>query len=82
MKGENEELVTLDYDVPEIIDANIKRGEIIGKAILKYDGEEVATVPLKAEEDIAKGFSVGSTVVKITEPIHSIVEGILEYFLA
>ena len=82
MKGENEELVTLDYDVPEIIDADIKRGEIIGKAILKYDGEEVATVPLKAEEDIAEGFSVGSTVVKITEPIHSVVEGILEYFMA
>lgn len=81
-KGEDEKFLTLDYDVPEIVDAKITRGEVIGKAILKYDGEEVASVPLKALEDIEKGFSIGSALVKITEPFHSAAEGVLKYFLA
>lgn len=82
LKGEDEKLLTLDYDVPEIISANIKRGEVIGNAILKYDGEKVATVPLTAKENVDKGFSIGSSLVKLTEPFHSTFEGMLKYFLA
>lgn len=82
LKGEDEKLFNVSYELPKIIDAEVKAGEVIGKAILKYDGESVASVPLVANENVAKGFSFGSTFVNLTAPLASVFEGVWKVFLA
>lgn len=81
LKGEDEKFLSLNYEVPEIIDAEIKKGDVIGKVILNYDGEKVAEVPLISKENVEKGFSIGSKLVNLTEPFHSAFEGILKFLL-
>ncbi len=49
---ENSILVTAD--VPESVEAPIRKGEQIGSATLSYAGEPIATVPLVAAESVAK----------------------------
>ena len=82
LKGEDEKNLKLSYDLPKIIDADVKSGDVIGKAILEYDGEPVASVRLVARDDVDKGFSFGSTFVNLTEPLASVFEGVWEVFLA
>lgn len=82
LKGEDEKNFSVVYDVPKVIDAGIKSGETVGHAILNYDGEEVARVPLVAKDDVAKGFSFGSTFVKLTEPLISHAENFYKMLLA
>lgn len=82
LKGEDEKNFSVVYDVPKVIDAGIKSGDKVGHAILNYDGEEVARVPLVAKDDVAEGFSFGSTFVKWTEPLISHAEGFYKMLLA
>lgn len=82
LKGEDEKNFSIVYDVPKVIDAGIKSGETIGHAILNYDGEEVARVPLVAKDTVAKGFSFGSTFVKLTEALIPHAENFYKMLLA
>ncbi len=82
LKGEDEKNFSVVYDVPKVIDAGIKSGETVGHAILNYDGEEVARVPLVAKDDVAKGFSFGSTFVKLTESLIPHAENFYKMLLA
>ena len=82
LKGEDENLLQISYELPKIISAEIKVGDVLGKAILNYNGEEVASVPLVAKENVEKGFSFGSAFVNLTEPLASVFEGVWEIFLA
>lgn len=66
-KDEDEKLLTITYDLPKIVDAEIKRGDIIGEAILNYDGKKVASVQLAAIENISEGFSFSSAIVAFSE---------------
>ncbi len=46
--------IQVEADIPEAVEAPIRKGEQIGTAILSYAGETVATVPLVASESVAK----------------------------
>ncbi len=46
--------ILIEPDVPESVEAPIRKGEQIGTATLSYAGEEIATVPLVASESVAK----------------------------
>lgn len=46
--------ITVDCEIPESVQAPVKKGEQIGYAVLSYAGEKVATVPLVAAESVAK----------------------------
>lgn len=46
--------ILVSVDIPESVEAPIRKGEQIGTATLSYAGETVATVPLVAAESIAK----------------------------
>lgn len=81
LKGEDEKNFSITYDVPKIIDADIKAGDVIGKVILKYDGKEVSSVPLVALESVPQGFSFGSTLVKLSEPIIPHAENFFKWLL-
>ena len=53
-KERNELDVTTVCDVPESVDAPVKKGDIIGKITVYYKGEAVQTVDLAADRDVQK----------------------------
>lgn len=64
INGEDPKHYTLSYDVPKVINAPLKEGEIVGKIIIKYDNQEVGSVPMLSEKAEA-GFSIGSWLVGV-----------------
>lgn len=65
LNGEDASHYTLSYEVPKVIDAaQTAEGEVVGKAIVKYDGEPVGSVDMVAEP-VEQGFSVGSCLVNL-----------------
>lgn len=53
-KAVNLSSITVECQVPESVQAPVKKGEGIGTATLSYAGEKIATVPLVASESVAK----------------------------
>ena len=75
LNDEDSTNLTLTYEnLPVFIDAGIKSGDIIGEAVLKYEGKQVATLPMIALENVDEGFSLGSVIVKVTEPLFTIAQ--------
>ena len=82
LKDEDEKLFSVTYDLPKITDAEIKRGNIIGEAILNYDGKPVAKVPLAAVENVPQGFSFSSWLVKWSQNFKPETQNFLLKFVA
>ncbi len=82
LKDEDEKLLTVSYDLPKFTDAEILRGNVIGEAVLNYDGKPVASIPLSATENIAKGFSFSSFLVKLSESFKPAAQNFLLRFVA
>lgn len=60
LHGEDSSHYTLTYDVPRVIDAaQTGEGQVVGHAIIKYDGEQVGAVDMVADP-VEPGFSLGS----------------------
>lgn len=74
--------LSVDYEIPRVLEAGIKTGDAVGKAILKYDGREVASVPVVARESVDKGSSVVSKIVGWTEPLITVAQDFLTVWLA
>ena len=73
MAGEDSKLLKVTYDLPKIVDVGkgIDKGQVLGEAVLRYDGKPVARVPLVARSHVDAGFSLGSLLVQIIEPFLS-----------
>lgn len=71
MAGEDSKLLKVTYDLPKVVDADkgIDKEQILGEAVLRYDGKPVARVPLVAQENIKAGFSIGSLFVSVAAPL-------------
>lgn len=71
MAGEDSKLLRVTCDLPKVVDADkgIEKGQILGEAVLRYDGKPVARVPLVAQENVKAGFSIGSLFVSIAAPL-------------
>lgn len=71
MAGEDPKFFKITYDLPKIVDAGegIKIGQVLGEAVLRYDGKPVARVPLVAREKVKGGFSLSSFVISILAPL-------------
>ncbi len=82
LKDEDPKKLKVSYELPKVVDASIKEGQIIGKANLKYDGKILTSIPLTAEEKVEKGFSIGSKLVGLMEPVISIAQNVLIAFFA
>ncbi len=63
LAGETRDKLRLRYELPKIVKASVKRDQILGEAVLSYDGKPVARVPLTAREEVPRGFSVSSMLV-------------------
>ena len=74
--------LSVDYEIPRVLEAGIKTGDAVGKAILKYDGREVASVPVVARESVDKGSSVVSKIIGWTEPLITVAQDFLTVWLA
>ena len=66
MPGEEASHVKVTYDVPAVISAPVASGQVVGRAILTYDGEEIGRVDMVAD-DVPEGFSLGSWLVGLFE---------------
>ena len=77
IEGEDPKKLSVSYDLPKFIDAGIAKGQVVGKAVLKYEGKPVAEVPMVASESVAEGFSITSFIVGLTEPIFLLAENFL-----
>ncbi|PWM21552.1 MAG: D-alanyl-D-alanine carboxypeptidase [Collinsella tanakaei] len=69
-KDISETSVIITPDVPESIDAPVKKGQVIGTATLSYVGQELATVNLVASESVERS-EVLHSVDTMSEVIHS-----------
>lgn len=69
LEGETPDKLSLRYDLPRIVKATVKRDQILGEAVLSYDGKPVARVPLTAREEVPRGFSVSSMLVAMMSPL-------------
>ena len=65
MAGEDTKLLRVTYDLPKIVKASIHEGQVLGEAVLRYDGKPVARVPLVAREEVPEGFSFASLFVTL-----------------
>ena len=77
LKDEDPKKLKISYELPKIVNASIKEGQILGKANLKYDGKILTSVPLVSDEKVDEGFSIGSKVVGLMEPVISIAQSVL-----
>ena len=68
-EGEDAKNLSITYEFPKFLDAGIKRGQVVGTAILNYAGKPVASVPMVARESVAEGFSIMSTLAAWSEPL-------------
>lgn len=67
--GESIDRLQLRYELPKIVKASIKKNQVLGEAVLSYDGKPVARIPMIAREDVPRGFSVSSMLVAMMSPI-------------
>lgn len=63
MNGEDASRYSVEYDVPFVMEAGIKKGQKVGDMVIKYENKPVARVPVVAHESVTKGFSVSSTLI-------------------
>ena len=76
-KDESRQNLTVEYDLPKVVDAGIKIGDQVGTAKLKYNGKVVASVPFVAKENVEEGFSFTSAVVSLSEPFIEVAQDFL-----
>ena len=72
LDGEDANKLKISYELPKLMDAGVKKGQIVGNANLKYNGKVIASVPMIAQETIDKGFSITSTLVGFVVPVMNI----------
>ena len=57
LQGEKAEEISVEYEMPRIIEAPVKRGQPVGSLVLKHRGKEVGRMELVARDDVSSGFS-------------------------
>lgn len=77
LRNENRQNLTVEYNIPRVVDGGIKVGDTVGTAQLKYNGKVVASVPFVAKENVEEGFSFSSAVVSLTEPFIDVAQDFL-----
>ena len=82
LDDEDERDLSVEYDLPGILDAGINNGDVVGRMFLMYEGRKVASVPVVARENVERGFSVASTLVGLTEPLISAAQNFFTVWLA
>ena len=82
LDGEDKRKLQVRYSLPKITQAKVSKGQVLGSAVLNYNGKEVARIPLTARENVERGFSVSSTLVGVMSPIISVAQNVLGALLA
>ena len=82
LEGEDKRKLRVQYALPKITQAKVSKGQVLGEAVLNYNGKKVASVPLTARESVERGFSFSSTLVGVMSPIISVAQNVLGALLA
>lgn len=76
-KDEYRQNLSVEYDLPKVVDGGVKVGDVVGQATLRYNGKVVASAPFFAKENVERGFSFASAVVSLTEPFIGVAQDFL-----
>ncbi len=66
LPGEDAKKFSVRYEVQRVLAGPLYAGQVVGRAVITYDGEEVGSVDMTADEAPA-GFSIGSWLVGLFE---------------
>lgn len=77
LRDEYRQNLTVEYELPKVVEGGIKAGDVVGTATLKYNGKVVASTPFIAKEDVKAGFSFASAIVSLTEPFIDVAQDFL-----
>ena len=69
LPNENIENFSVTYELEKTFNADIKPGQVVGQAVLKYADETITSVPLFARERVTKALSVSNKLTSWTEPL-------------
>lgn len=64
--GEDPGKYSLRYDVPRVMTAPIRKGEVAGRILICYEGQPVGSVDMTADS-VSQGFSIASWLVQLFE---------------
>lgn len=56
-QGDKESDYFVEYDLPAIVEAPVKKGQKVGRLVVKYKNEEIGSIDIIAHQDIREGFS-------------------------
>lgn len=82
LEGESAKKLRLRYVLPKITQAGVKKNQVLGEAVLSYDGKRMTSVPLTARENVERGFSVSSKLVGMMSPLLSVAQNFFGALLA
>ena len=69
--GESKERYKVNYEIEKVMDAPVKAGQKAGRAVLTYDGREVGSVDILAEQAVPAGFSFYGFMISLFKPFLS-----------
>ncbi len=58
LHGEKPTKYSVEYDMPVLVTAPVKKGQKVGDVILKYEGKEIGRIDVVAKGEVPSGFSV------------------------
>ena len=77
LRDEYKQHLSVEYDLPKVVEGGIKIGDKVGTAKLKYNGKTVATQSFVAKENVESGFSFSSMIVSLSEPFIDVAQNFL-----
>ena len=77
LRDEYKQHLSVEYDLPKVVEGGIKIGDKVGTAKLKYNGKTVATQSFVAKENVESGFSFYSMIVSLSEPFIDVAQNFL-----
>lgn len=69
--GESKERYKVNYEIEKVLEAPVKAGQKAGRAVLTYDGKEVGSVDIVADQAVPAGFSFYGFMISLFKPFLS-----------
>ena len=58
LHGEKAEKYSVEYKIPALVAAPVKKGQKVGDIILKYESKEIGRIDVVAKKEVPSGFSI------------------------
>jgi len=69
--GESKERYKVNYEIEKVLEAPVKAGQKAGRAVITYEGKEVGSVDIIADQAVPAGFSFYGFMISLFKPFLS-----------